>query len=252
MEARIQAYLRIAASQERERERIGSFLATFSRHSTNPYLNYAIPDDKAEPSAAEVTGLITAYEQRGRIPRLEYITRLAPAVEPALIDAGFTVEGRLPLMSCTPGLERPQAVAESIELIVPTTDADLLAALSAQHEAFGEAPPEPEAAQRLRASIAAGQLVVLARVAETGEPVGGGVCTAPAQGLTEVAGIGVRATFRRRGVAAALTARLLQEAFAVGVELAFLMAAGEDEARMYERAGFTRIGDILHISRQNG
>lgn len=252
MDARIHAYLRIAASQGRETARIGPFHATFSPHSANPYLSYAIPDDDAVPTATDVTALIAAYEARERIPRLEYIARLAPAVEPALIDAGFTVEGRLPLMACVPGAVRPQPLPEGIELVVPMTDAELLATLTAQNEAYGGPPAEPEAAERLRASMAAGQLVILARVAQSGEAVGGGACTTPAQGLTEVAGIGVRTPFRRRGVAAALTARLVQEAFAVGVELAFLMAAGEDEARIYARAGFTRIGDILHISRQGG
>jgi hypothetical protein len=54
MESRIQSYLRFAASQQRDTERIGPFLATFSRHSANPYLNYAIPDDGAAPSLADV------------------------------------------------------------------------------------------------------------------------------------------------------------------------------------------------------
>lgn len=249
MDARIQAYLRVAASAERDVMAIGPFLATLSRHSANPYMNYAIPADGAAPSDADVGALIAAYGERGRAPRLEYITRLAPAVEPALLAAGFVVEGRLPLMICARGADCPQPTPAGIELVVPATEAELLATIAAQSEAYGGGPPEPEEAVRLRASIEAGTLVVLARDARTGEGVGGGVCTAPHQGLTEVAGIGVRPAFRRRGVAAALTARLLAEAFAAGVVLAFLMAAGEDEARIYARAGFTRAGDILHISR---
>ena len=43
--------------------------------------------------------------------------------------------------------------------------------------------------------------------------------------------------------------RLLEEAFAAGVTLPFLMAAAEAEERIYARAGFTTIGEILHISR---
>jgi hypothetical protein len=106
MESRIQSYLRFAASQQRDTEQIGPFLATFSRHSANPYLNYAIPDDEAAPSLADVNALIAAYSVRGRKPRLEYVAKLAPAVEETLISAGFTVEGRLPLMTCTPGSEK--------------------------------------------------------------------------------------------------------------------------------------------------
>lgn len=99
MNDQIQSYLRFAASQHRETKQIGSFLATFDRHSANPFLNYAIPDNDATPSSTDVIALIAAYNRRKRQPRLEYITELAPAVEEALIAAGFTVEGRLPLMT---------------------------------------------------------------------------------------------------------------------------------------------------------
>ncbi|MCC5670030.1 hypothetical protein LC653_41110 [Nostoc sp. CHAB 5784] len=95
MDSRIQSYLRLAAIQQRETEQIGSFLATFNRWNVNPFLNYAIPDNNATPTPNEVNALIHAYQRRGRKPRLEYVTKLAPAVEEILISAGFVVEGRL-------------------------------------------------------------------------------------------------------------------------------------------------------------
>lgn len=55
MNTRIQSYLRFAASQHRHTEQISSFLATFDRHSDNPFLNYA-PDNAATPSLTDVTG----------------------------------------------------------------------------------------------------------------------------------------------------------------------------------------------------
>ncbi|MEH1997156.1 GNAT family N-acetyltransferase [Nostoc sp.] len=70
----------------------------------------------------------------------------------------------------------------------------------------------------------------------------------PLNQTTEIAGIGVIPSFRRRGVAGALTTRLVQEAFNTGVTVAFLMAAHEAEERIYKRAGFSTIGEILHIS----
>jgi ribosomal protein S18 acetylase RimI-like enzyme len=262
MESRIQAYLRFAAGQQRDTERIGSFLATFSRHSTNPYLNYAIPDDDAAPSLADVNALIAAYSVRGRKPRLEYVTKLAPAVEEALISAGFTVEGRLPLMICTPDSEKLLPIPPEIELILPVSDAELLGTVAAQNEAYGEAALSPEDVDSLRQSLAADGIAVLARVAATGEPAGAGICTPPQNQTTEIAGIGVRPSFRRRGIAGALTARLLREAFDGGVEVAFLMTLQEEEFRVYTRAGFWAIlcvgvapvgagcanGEILHIS----
>jgi ribosomal protein S18 acetylase RimI-like enzyme len=249
MESHIQSYLRVAAKYQRDTERIGSFLATFSRSSDNPFLNYAIPDDNATPSLADVTALITAYEKRLRTPRLEYVSRLAPAVEAVLIHAGFQVEGRLPLMTCAPGSEQILPVPPGIELILPVSDSDLLATVAVQNEAYDAPPPDSAAIARLRDSLEAGGIAVLARMTGAGEPVGAGVCSIPSNKTTEIAGIGVRAAFRRRGVAGALTSRLVQEAFATGISIPFLMAAHEAEKRIYDRAGFSVVGEILHISR---
>jgi ribosomal protein S18 acetylase RimI-like enzyme len=249
MESRIQSYLRVAASHQRDTEQIGPFLATFSRSNDNPFLNYAIPDDNAIPSSADVAALIVAYEQRSRQPRLEYIAQLAPAVEKVLIDAGFGVEGHLPLMTCTPKSKQSLPVPPGVELILPISDADLLATISVQNEAYGAPPPDSSAIADLWSSLKAGGIAVLARIEATNEPIGAGICTVPSNQTTEIAGIGVRSAFRCRGVAGALTTRLVQEAFAAGVSVPFLMAAHEAEKRIYARAGFSVIGEMLHISR---
>jgi GNAT superfamily N-acetyltransferase len=256
VESRIQSYLRIAASHQRETAQIGPFLATFSPSSDDPFLNYAIPNDNAQPSPAEVNALIAAYEKRSRQPRLEYVSQLAPAVEMALLDAGFCIEGNLPLMTCIPGSEQMLPVPPGVELILPVSDSprerlrqrDLLATVTVQHEAYGAQPPDSAAIDRLRTSLAAGGIAVLAQIVATGEAIGAGVCTVPSSGTTEIAGIGVRAAFRRQGVAGAIVSRLVQTAIAAGVEVPFLMAAHTAEARIYQRAGFAEIGKILHIS----
>ncbi len=249
MESRIQSYLRVAASHQRDTERIGSFLATFSRSNDNPFLNYAIPDDNATPSPADVSALIVAYEKRLRKPRLEYVAQLAPAVEEVLINAGFCVEGHLPLMICTPKSQQSFPVPPGIELILPVFDTDLFATIAVQNEAYNASPPDSNAIAKLRNSLKAGGIAVLARMKATGEPVGAGVCTVPSNQTTEIAAIGVRAAFRRRGIAGALTTRLVEEAFTAGISIPFLMAAHEAEKRIYARAGFSVIGEILHISR---
>jgi len=241
--------MRVGASHGRAVERIGPFLATFTTHSNNPYLNYAIPDDGATPSSVDVAALIAAFEARSRRPRLEYVARLAPAVEPALLAAGFTVEDRLPLMICDCGEEQAVALPLGIDVITPTSDAELFGLIAAQSEAYGgSASPDVDEVERLRASIESGLIAMLARVAATGEVIGGGMCTVPADGISEVAGIGVREAFRRHGVAGALTARLVRAAFAVGVYTAFLTPANEAAGRVYIRAGFAPVGEILHIS----
>jgi len=253
MDAHIQSYLRGAASRARDTERVGPFLATFSRHSANPFLNYAIPDDGAIPSSDDVAALVAAYRRHERTPRLEYLPGVAAAVEAALVAGGFVVEGRLPLMVCAPGAERDMPMPPGIELVAPVSDDDLFAMMVAQNEAYGDpVAPSPAVVEGRKANLAAGGLAVVARDVATGEVVGGGQCDAPAEGVTELTSVGVRAAFRRRCIAGALAAWLVRGAFAAGAATVFLMAAHEAEARIYARVGFSATSEILHISLPRG
>lgn len=47
MDAAIQAYIRSGMVRGRDAAQVGPFLATFSRRSANPYLNYAVPTNGA-------------------------------------------------------------------------------------------------------------------------------------------------------------------------------------------------------------
>ena len=237
----------MAAPRGRDHEQIGPFLATFHRLDENPYLNYAIPGDGATPSAADVETLVDAYRERARKPRLEYIPSLAPAVEPALLAAGFAAEGLLPLMTYSGGGDAPPP--EGVEVLEARSDDELRGVATAQWEAYGESGSVPQrAVDGLGRTIEGGGLVVLARDAATGEPAGGGLCTGPYEGATELTSIGVREQFRRRGIAEAMTRWLAREMQARSNDGVFLMAAGDAEARIYERAGFTTTSEILHIS----
>lgn len=245
--AAIAAYLRASIVDGREHEELGPFTASFSRSSQNPFLNYAIPDDGAEPTTDDVAALMAAYEGRGLAPRLEYLPDLAPAVEAALLAADFVVEGRLVLM--VPGQPRVEAVLAGYELIAPVTDGDLRDLRAVQNEAYGDPGPVDDATvARLRSNLDGGAGAVLARVLRGGEPVGAGEFTAPIDGVTEITSIAVREGWRRRGIAAAITARLLRDAAAAGVTTPFLMA-NEAESRVYARVGFDPIGEVLHISK---
>jgi ribosomal protein S18 acetylase RimI-like enzyme len=145
---------------------------------------------------------------------------------------------------------RPDSVVpEAIDVRVAVTRDDVRAAAAAQNDAYGEPDPPSESwVDRTLRSIAAGGLIVVATEAATGEPAGGGGCTPPHEGATELTSVGVRPAYRRRGVAGAMVALLAQTMLDRGVDLVFLMAAGEAEARIYGRIGFTRIGEVLHIS----
>jgi ribosomal protein S18 acetylase RimI-like enzyme len=248
--ARIAAYLRATAIRDADHHvHLAPFTARFASDSDNLFRNYAIPDDGAAPTREDIAVLVDLFERRGRRPRLEYLPRAAPALESALVAAGFTVEGRPPLMTCARDAVRPLPVPDGIELIVPAGERELRDTAVVQHEAYGEPPPGDRDVDRLRRTLEAGGMVVLARDAVSHDPAGAGIYPVPYEGATEIAGIGVSPPFRRRGIAAALTARLLEEAFAAGIAAPWLMAAGQDEARIYARAGFVTRGEVLHISR---
>jgi GNAT superfamily N-acetyltransferase len=249
LDQQLQQYLRTAAPRGRDSAQIGPFLATF--HPTDPlqHLSYAIPEDGARPTAEDVAALVAAYERHGRLPRLEFLPGAAPAVEAVLLDGGFVVEARLPAMVCTPRQLVTPILDAGLELAVPGDDADLYAMTAAQHAAFGEGPPDADSVARSRTMLDAGTLAILARDRVSGEVVGGGVATVPSDGVTEIAGIGVLASHRRRGIATAITARLTADAFAAGVTTAFLTPGDDGAHRVYQRAGFADATVMLHISR---
>lgn len=242
-------YIR-AAVIRRPHERFGPFAAAFDGHSASPWRNYAVPDHGARPDPRDMAELIAGFEQCGRIPRLEYVPAAAPEVEPALTAAGFTVEGRPPIIASIPGsLPAPQ-VPPGIEFRFATADDDLLAAATVQHRAYEEpAPAGPQDVDRLRACVARGGLVALARDAATGQAVGSGLVDTEASGIGELAAIGVLDPWRRRGIAAAMSLLLARTAHEHGKSLVWLEAAPQEE-RIYLRAGFVACGRKLWISRR--
>jgi predicted GNAT family acetyltransferase len=246
--ARISAYQIALAANQPSTKRVGPFYARFDT-GLNPYNNYAIPEPGAEPSADDVTALVRAYQETGRQPRLEYVAASAPAVEPSLTAQGFVTEDRPALMACEGGKQQRLVPPPGISLLKPSSDEDLLAMVAVQREAFDDpTPPGPDELAGQHRNLERGCIFVLARDDSTGDAAGAGVCTPLERGVTEIAGIGVRPRFRRRGIAAALTARLAADAFTQGATLAWLTPGGEEAQRIYARAGFQAIGELLMIS----
>ncbi|MCG5214278.1 GNAT family N-acetyltransferase [Streptosporangium soli] len=242
----VHAYLRALAG-ERAR-RTGPFLATFDEHDAGPYRNYAVPDDDADPTPGDLAELITAFTNRSRVPRLEYLPGAAPKVEPALLAAGFTVETRLPLLTCSPADVAAPPAIDSVELVLARTDRQLRQVAEAQNEAYGQPETGDHDVARLRGVLDRGGLVALAVDTGAGTGVGGGECGPPLHGVSELAGIGVRESHRRRGIAAALTSTLTRACPAAGITTPFLMPFDDDAERIYHRAGYRPVTEMLHIS----
>jgi len=94
-------------------------------------------------------------------------------------------------MTCT-WIQSNSSRSPDIELIVPVSDAELLATVTVQKtrlmEILHQAPKTVNASHN---TLVAGGIAVLARVATTGEPAGL-ECSVPGNQTTEIAGIGVR------------------------------------------------------------
>jgi ribosomal protein S18 acetylase RimI-like enzyme len=238
----------IRASAAHRSERIGPFLASFDLHSANPWRNYAVPDDGARPTPADVAALVDGFAARDRTPRLEYVPQTAPEVEQALRGAGFAVDGRVPVLVSRPGQLPDRPAPDGITLTLATADPDLLDAAVVQHEAYGQpSPPDEGDLSRLRATVARGGLVAVARDAATGAAVGSGLLNGPIDGIDELAAVGVREPYRRRGVAGAMTVFLANAGHARGVRLVWLEAESREE-RIYRSLGFVDAAEKIWMS----
>jgi GNAT superfamily N-acetyltransferase len=243
----IQTYVRTTALRGRETEQVGPFLATYSPGTAHPMLNYAIPDDGAQPTAAEIGALTAAYRRRDLLPRLEYFTDVAPDLEKLLVEAGYELERRVPLMTCAPAARVDKPVPAGVRLRVPESGEDFRRMRAAQNTAFGEpAEISDEEVERLKAG--AGVRHLLAEDVATGTVVGGGLALEIVDGTTEIAGIAVLEPYRGRGIAAALTARLTRQVHEAGAHTAFLTPGDLGIGNVYARVGYRPAGECVHLS----
>ncbi|TGZ15453.1 hypothetical protein DV517_04260 [Streptomyces sp. S816] len=225
--------------------RVGGFVVGFDPATTSPYVNYATPVPGAAPTDADVADLIAAFRTRGLVPRLEFAPDAAPAVEPALRRAGFTTEAVHEYLVCTPATLTVPGTRVRVQ--APVTDEDYLAIDTALSEAFGgEWAPSPEGAARLRRTEEGGGAVRFVR-AEDGSCAGGALCSAPAEGTAELAGVGTLPGHRGRGIAAAVTAALAETLFARGARTVWLEYSGAGSRRVYERVGFRPGGTRMYL-----
>jgi ribosomal protein S18 acetylase RimI-like enzyme len=229
-------------------KRVGSFLLLFTADTKLRYLNYAIPDDGVDPAPADIDALVEAFRQADRMPRLEFLPSVAPALETRLAAYGFAVEDRLPLMTCTSSSLRTPDVPAGLRLAPPHDDATMRAMAVLQHEAFEDPEPVSDGTVAgVRRSIEGGGRAIIATDDADGTVVGAAQTMVPAGGATEIGGVAVAPSHRRRGIAAALVASLVRQSFDAGLHTVFLEAApGADGA--YRNAGFEQTSTSLHIS----
>jgi ribosomal protein S18 acetylase RimI-like enzyme len=246
---RVQAYLRHVAQRQYEAVSVPPFSVFFHPTDALEYFNYAIPD---EPAGGDLTAALAelsrVFAGRGRTPRFEFMERYAPQLPEALLQAGLVEEARQHMLVCTPDELRAAPPVPGLDVTTLTADSPVGQAvefLDVQRLGFDPDATEsvtPEAAEVFLQQLGEGR-AFMARLA--GKLVGVGLYTAPYDGLVELAGIAVLAEYRRRGIAAALTSRMLGDAFGRGVEIAVLIAEDERAGRVYERVGFSPYTTML-------
>jgi GNAT superfamily N-acetyltransferase len=210
--------------------------------------------------ADDVAAVRARQRELGVREALEWVHETTPSLAGAAEAAGLEVL-RVPLLALRAGdWSPPPAPAGARLRLLGAGDAELPAAQAVVELAFtagGGSELGPEARDLaigklgdlgfLRERIRAGLTGMAVAEDDADGPLAAGSHQLAA-GVAEVMGVGTLPAARRRGLGAAVTGRLVQDARERGAEIVFLSAAGDDVARMYERLGFRRVGTACFAS----
>lgn len=241
----INAYCDLAPRATASAEAVGPFTVFVARTGWPFYARPALEQPVDAPYRASEVRAVFGRQQALGIPlQLEWIHDRAPALADAITAAGGSCVPR-PLLVRTSSA--PVAVPDgvTIELLEPD-DSRFEQARAAVSAGFGETDElsDEPMADTLRARAAEGLLRVFGAFGADGAPLGGGTAV-PRDRVSELVGIAVRPSARGRGIGAALTCALAADTTAAGARTVWLSATDEQVARVYERAGFTRIGTAM-------
>lgn len=209
-----------------------------------------------DPSTDEIRAVLARQTELGLPNALEWVHESAPSLAERARAAGMTVQA-CPLLVLerlveprAPDGEIRQVDPEDVEL------GDVDAAITVAFRTPGTAVAEAGVAERdrvatshssavgvgfTREAIREGRLVRVGAFVQGAGAVGGGGHN-PRGEVSEIVGVGVLPSFRRRGLAAATAHLLAREALDRGVSTVFCAAESIDVARVYEGVGFRRIG----------
>lgn len=234
-------------------EQIGPFILFINPGAGLPY--YARPSLGATTFTIEDVQRVRARQRELGVPEaFEWVAETTPELAAVAEAAGLLVT-RHPLMvlGAPPGPRLPLPESVSVRLATDQDDLALLEAIArtafaAPGTATGSAGLEQARARVERDPAALAVLyerlrtgrMILAVAWVAGQPVGIGGHQ-PVGSVTEIVGVGVLPAFRRRGIAAALTGYLVDDARERGIRTVFLSAGDETIGRIYQRVGFRRL-----------
>lgn len=217
---------------------VGGFSLFVARQGW-PY--YARPRLGASPSHPDEVRDVLEEQRRLGVPRsLEWVHETTPSLLTAARAAGMRVQEH-PLLVLD-GAVRDDPVA-GVEVTVLQPDdpgfRGARAAVSAGFAGTDDLTVEP-VQQWITARVRDGLMQVAGAFAGQA-PIGGG-SHQRRDDVSELTGIATLPSWRRRGVGAAVTRTLAEDAVRAGARTVFLSAGDNAVARVYERVGFVRVG----------
>ena len=207
--------------------------------------------------ADDVAAVRARQRELGVREAFEWVHETTPSLAGAATAAGLEVV-RVPLLALDAADWAPPPAPAGIALrMLAADDHSLPAAQAVAELAFAAANGTPLDAAGpqardlavaklgdlgfVRDRIAGGWTAMAVAESEAEGPLGSGSHQLVGA-ASEVTGVATLPSARRRGIAAALTGALVQDARERGAAVVFLSAAGDAVARMYERIGFRRVG----------
>jgi ribosomal protein S18 acetylase RimI-like enzyme len=207
-----------------------------------------------EITADDVRAVRARQREAGVPESFEWVLETTPSLLGAAEANGLRVH-RCPLLVLAE--LRPPALPDDVEVrLVEVADPELASVRAAVSVGFrhpgtaigsasvhdrDSAAREESGTSELQDELMHSGLLRVAGAFGREGAIGGG-SHSPRSDVTEVTGVGVLPSARRRGVAAAVTATLAADAQDRGVSTIFCSADSEDVARIYQRIGFRRVG----------
>ncbi|MFI7408403.1 GNAT family N-acetyltransferase [Streptomyces sp. NPDC049627] len=273
LRARIEQYYATVPLLFADAEPFGPLRLFVRKEPGTPYYggpSHAQPvaERSAAVTAADIARVRARQRELGVPEAFEWLAEAAPTLRARIEAAGLPVAER-PLMALDPHrLIPPQPLPQGVTIRALTADDPALpAALALPRLAFARAGTAVGPAGRAelaaaaaeltadgtvevtRPTLRAGHKTLVAALGPDGTPLAVGHYH-PANGTTEVGGVGTLPTARRQGLAAAVTAALAAHARDHGVHTVFLAYAEDTVARIYARLGFRPAGVTLLIADQ--
>jgi GNAT superfamily N-acetyltransferase len=250
--ARLHHFLLVNWARTREVIQAESFTVCLHPSDVVPEASAALPSVPLSGELARGIGAVReSLRQRGRHSQIVFYEAFAPRLAPVLQEAGFVEAGRELVMVCT----RTTLTAPAPTSAPPGLQIEILTAQSsaaALHDGWNtnelgfsigsDRRASDDDIERFRRDLVEGRAFV-ARL--DGAPAAAGMFLAPHAGVTELVGIATLEPFRRRGIAAALTAHMTACAMRSGCDLVYLRPADDAVARVYARVGFMPCGHVL-------